>query len=210
MGTHPNARPIGLDAGAGPTNAGDGGDGDVYLVWGGDDGELLRGRYTGGVEPWGPKSLMRIPITKNNGKGEFVAHGKGKYWGDNNAFVGGIFEDGCLVDGNATIGYVGGKAYEGDVVNNQRHGKGTLRVPGVYLHEGKARHDRYDVYDGQWVENKLHGECTTTFADGAIFCGTWDDNQPHGCGTYTSPDGTVYIGTWARGVCEEHPELRWM
>ena len=41
------------------------------------------------------------------------------------------------------------------------------------------------VYQGDFKDNKRHGEGTFKFTDGSTFVGAWLNDKKHGKGTYT-------------------------
>ena len=51
-----------------------------------------------------------------------------------------------------------------------------------------------DTYDGEWKNEKRHGQGTYTSADGHKYVGEWRDDLPHGHGTYTFANGDKYVG----------------
>lgn len=67
-----------------------------------------------------------------------------------------------------------------------RHGTGTFAT-GDY------------TYDGDWVEDKMEGVGTFTFAGGATYEGEWVADRYHGLGKYTGADGSSYEGQWSEG-----------
>ena len=69
-----------------------------------------------------------------------------------------------------------------------------------------------DEYDGDWKNNKMHGQGTYTWANGNKYVGESQDNNLHGQGTTTWANGDKYVGehkddkrngegtfTWANG-----------
>ena len=60
---------------------------------------------------------------------------------------------------------------------------------------------------GEWREDKMHGEGTFAFGSGAVYKGRWADNQFMGEGTYTWPDSTSYTGGWADNTCAANGAL---
>ena len=52
------------------------------------------------------------------------------------------------------------------------------------------------VYDGQWVDDAMHGEGTITFDTGASYSGMFFQDVFNGRGTYKWPDGSSYEGQW--------------
>ena len=51
-----------------------------------------------------------------------------------------------------------------------------------------------DTYEGEWKNNKLHGQGTYTFASGDKYVGNYKDGKFHGQGTYTWSDGRRETG----------------
>ena len=47
------------------------------------------------------------------------------------------------------------------------------------------------TYDGEWKDDKGHGQGTLTWADGNKYEGEWKDGKKHGQGTYNYPDGST-------------------
>ena len=92
-----------------------------------------------------------------------------------------------------------GTAYEGEWLNYQRHGEGTL-----FKHS--TNNKPVKTYQGQWVDNMRHGEGIQfeLSDDGTpvkVYEGGWDCNERFGDGTSfkISNDNTsvkVYQGQW--------------
>ena len=52
-------------------------------------------------------------------------------------------------------------------------------------------------YEGQWLDDKMHGAGTLRFASGAMYTGEFAENKYMGQGTHTFPDGvSKYVGPW--------------
>lgn len=77
-----------------------------------------------------------------------------------------------------------GSIYDGDWLDNKRHGYGRWTHP-----DGAS-------YAGQWVDDKQHGEGTMIFADGTVYTGLWKEGKRSGQGTLTNPDGLKISGNW--------------
>lgn len=65
----------------------------------------------------------------------------------------------------------GQEEYNGGLENGQRTGHGRMRTP-LY------------TYDGNWFENKRHGEGTADYTNGDIYKGTWLKDKMNGTGTF--------------------------
>jgi hypothetical protein len=92
-----------------------------------------------------------------------------------------------------------------------RHGHGTYTCPSF-------------TYDGNWVEDEMHGSGTLTFTasgntytgnfshgcfsghgtyrwkNGAVYTGQWRANRMHGDGVYTDAQGHVWTGKYYNGT----------
>ena len=77
--------------------------------------------------------------------------------------------------------YANGDKYEGDFVDDKKHGKG------VYVYANG------DKYEGDWLDGKKHGKGVITFADGNKYEGDFVDGKFHGKG-YT-PMQTAVISS---------------
>lgn len=66
--------------------------------------------------------------------------------------------------------------YEGQYVNNQRHGQGTFWYP-----DGS-------VYDGDWTKGQRNGYGVYIYANGDKYLGMWKEDRRHGQGEYIYKD----------------------
>lgn len=81
-----------------------------------------------------------------------------------------------------------GSKYDGQV--NKKEGGAVKRHGyGLYFDVGT-------VYDGQWVDDEMHGEGTLKFDTGANYVGTFFHNVFSGKGKYLWADGSFYDGLW--------------
>jgi len=55
------------------------------------------------------------------------------------------------------------------------------------------------TYEGEWLDNKMHGAGTFKWPDGKSFVGIYVKDKKHGPGTLTLPDGTKLSGKWIHG-----------
>ena len=51
-----------------------------------------------------------------------------------------------------------------------------------------------NTYEGEWQNNKIHGQGIFTFTNGEKYVGNNKDNKKHGIGTLSFPDGNKYEG----------------
>lgn len=79
--------------------------------------------------------------------------------------------------------------YEGEWVNNKKHGRGRF-----VLGDGS-------IYEGEFKEGEIEGEGTRTWTNGAIYVGQFRLGEKAGQGKYVGAkfkDGTTYVGSWER------------
>lgn len=80
-----------------------------------------------------------------------------------------------------------GATYEGDFVEDLKHGQGVLTWD-----DGRQ-------YRGQWIEGVFHGSAVMTWPDGRKYAGQYVDDRKHGEGTFSWQDGRRYQGQWVAG-----------
>lgn len=75
--------------------------------------------------------------------------------------------------------------YQGEYVNNLRHGQGTLT-------------NANGIYSGPFVNDKPEGQGTMKYADGSVYVGSWKRGIREGVGTFTAASGFAlkYEGEW--------------
>jgi uncharacterized protein (TIGR02145 family) len=118
-----------------------------------------------------------------NGKGKFTSKG-------------------LIIEGEWVEGKINGKSvleqkdstgnlilkYDGDFVNNERHGKGDFNYT-----------QRYS-YNGDWIANKISGFGKITYSNGSVYEGEWRDNKREGKGVYiNNRDKNIFTkisGNW--------------
>jgi len=154
------------------------------------DAKLLK--YTGGIlnNKREGKSMLKYDNENPNKvtyKNDQLIEGEdGEYFcvtiGDNyfDNFNGKI-ENGFATGKGVITAYMADlEEYNGDIVNNKKHGK------------GEGHYQTGSRYNGDWVENKRHGKGTYIWEKGSIYEGDWNDDKKHGKGKLT----------WANGVHE--------
>ena len=112
-------------------------------------------------------------------------HGEGMLTGEAGTYVG-EFKNG-VADGKGIYYFKFGAKYEGEWLNNVRHGFGTLTLPGGY--------PRYQV---ELRNDEVCGNGKMLRSDGGLVEGIFDGNF-NGIGTITYPDGNVYKGQFRHG-----------
>jgi hypothetical protein len=130
-------------------------------------------------------------------------------------------EPGPLIKGSYT--WSSGTVYDGEFKREGqfylRHGKGKLNVVrngNVYDGEwvdnkiqgrGTFKWGMGNVYDGEWKNDKMHGKGTYTWSNGDVYKGEYENGKEHGSGVLTFADGDVYDGKWKDG--KEHGRGHW-
>lgn len=56
------------------------------------------------------------------------------------------------------------------------------------------------MYEGEWLNNKIHGQGKYVWADGRVYFGSWEENKMHGYGQLLWPDGRQYDGEFVNDV----------
>jgi len=79
--------------------------------------------------------------------------------------------------------------YEGLYDNGSRNGLGKMTYPNG------------DIYHGEWVDGKMHGEGSYTYKKtGDVYSGTWVQNKKQGKGDYSfGKDKSMLRGEWENG-----------
>ena len=78
--------------------------------------------------------------------------------------------------------------YVGEFVYDKMHGKGE------YTQNG-------NTYRGNWIENRMQGKFSISYADGAEFWGNYQDDEKNG-DFELSKDGVKWIGKYVNGKIE--------
>ena len=196
-----------------------------------------------GVHHW--KDIIEYNGEFNNGK----YHGKGKrirkkylHSGLFAVTLEGNFENG-EPSGKCVAIYANGTVYDGEFANGQRSGFGICKYKDGKgkNHDGSDCIEGYDyngeegfVYEGEWYQNKRHGNGKLKNAEGAILVeGIWENNQikngngkksyengdiyegqskdgePHGVGVKTFVSGSIYKGDWKEGKRDGQGKMTW-
>ena len=80
--------------------------------------------------------------------------------------------------------------------NKLKHGHGKVQF------KSSATNGSFqgETYEGDWVEDKMHGHGRYQFTSGAVYTGEWVKNKMDGKGSLINPDGTSYEGEWSNGL----------
>lgn len=121
-------------------------------------------------------------------------------------------------DNNISFTWKDGTTYNGEYLNGEANGFGTMVFPNIgtytgYFVNGKReglgtfKWNVGDTYIGLWNSDKMHGNGTYTFADGYAIRGVWADNKIAAEAIYMEPSTlNVEVGTKARIVAKCTPE----
>ncbi|CAD8174233.1 unnamed protein product [Paramecium octaurelia] len=103
------------------------------------------------------------------------------------------------------ITYSNEDEYQGEILNDKRHGKGTYKFASGNRYEGEWKnHQKHgkgklyykngELYIGDWVENKKCGEGMHFYINGDRYVGEWKDDQRDGAGTLYQADQNIFHG----------------
>ncbi len=167
------------------------------------------GTYTGllkNEQPQGKGTLTWLSGAEYTGEfEEGKYHGQGTFTSTEGDRYVGEFKEGAG-DGNGILSLANGEIHDGAWY------KGYMLL--AELSPGIASAIRWSgaLYEGQWVDNRPHGEGTLTWPDGLEYSGEFKDGRREGWATVTWPDGHKYLGeykndkitgqgtfTWANG-----------
>ena len=90
--------------------------------------------------------------------------------------------------------------YKGEIKNNYRHGKGTMK----WNDGGK--------YVGEWKNNVRHGKGTFSYPSGYKYVGEWKNGKQHGQGKESFVDSKrkrkkISKGKWYKGIFAEKKQF---
>ena len=100
-----------------------------------------------------------------------------------------------------------GRRYEGECIDNNQQGSGTITWPNGDKYEGKIlnskRHGRGiflyacgDKYEGEYRHDCRHGAGKFIWCDGNVYDGDWREDRRKGQGTFIFHDGNKYFGQY--------------
>ena len=96
------------------------------------------------------------------------------------------------------IDFGNGVYYKGECnALNQKHGKGIFN-------DGSD-----NIYEGDFVNDRIHGYGLYKTTEGTIYEGEWKDDLQDGYGKETWPDGSYYKGSYKHGLKEGKGHYRW-
>ena len=114
------------------------------------------------------------------------------------------------VPGFATRVWPNGDKYEGQVFQDQMHGRGIFTSSQGYVYTGEFKYgkphglgklvyDNGDHYEGDFINDMLHGKGKYHYANGDRYQGDFQNDLPHGQGVYILVNGNIYSGLWENG-----------
>jgi hypothetical protein len=114
------------------------------------------------------------------------------------------------VPGFATRVWPNGDKYEGQLFQEQMHGRGIFTSSEGYIYAGefkygkphglgKLNYDNGDHYEGCFVNDMLHGKGKYIYANGDRYQGEFQNDLPHGYGVYILANGKIFSGSWEKG-----------
>lgn len=89
-----------------------------------------------------------------------------------------------------------GDIYEGELLDDHKHGYGVMRFADKRIYEGQFKH-------GQMSKGKM------TYKDGSYYDGSWLDGMRHGYGRCIFPDNSVYEGNFVNGEFHGKGKMIW-
>ena len=114
------------------------------------------------------------------------------------------------VPGFDTQAWPNGDKYEGQMFQDQMHGRGIFTSSQGYVYTGEFKYgkpnglgklvyDNGDQYEGSFLNDMLHGKGKYIYANGDRYQGEFQNDLPHGHGVYVLANGNVYSGSWENG-----------
>lgn len=108
------------------------------------------------------------------------------------------------------ISYTNGDHYEGEYIDEKKHGYGILTFKNLSKYEGNFKNNKqhgygkliqYDgeTYIGDWKIGKINGTGTRYHSNGDKYIGQYVNNIRNGFGTYHFKNGDYYEGEWIDG-----------
>ena len=102
---------------------------------------------------------------------------------------------------------------EGQPSRKVKHGKGKIIFAGTATSSGNQV--GMEEYDGDWVDDQMHGQGTYKFTSGNEYTGEFDKGVMHGFGKMNYADGSSYEGQWkgnlmsGEGVYIDSDKITW-
>ena len=114
------------------------------------------------------------------------------------------------IPGFVTQVWPNGDKYEGQMFQNQMHGRGIFTSSQGYVYTGEFKngkpngfgklvYENGDQYEGSFENDMLHGTGKYIYANGDRYQGEFQNDLPHGQGVYILANGNTYSGLWEKG-----------
>lgn len=98
--------------------------------------------------------------------------------------------------GRGQLANTDGDLYEGELLDDHKHGYGIMRFADGRIYDGQFKH-------GQMAKGKM------TYKDGSYYDGSWLDGMRHGYGRCVFPDNSVYEGNFVNGEFHGKGKMMW-
>lgn len=162
--------------------------------------------------------------------GKSISEDQGKHIAFLRTFLGSYLSPPCFFRVDRT--YSNNDVYEGEFVDNLKHGVGTLRYYNTGdRYEGEFERDflhGYGVYiwatvvdeennvisgrryEGYWKEGKMHGQGIYKLGNGDVYTGSFVNDRFEGKGTMKYANGDFFEGEWLRGLPGGHMKVTYV
>jgi hypothetical protein len=145
-------------------------------------------------------------------------HGKIYFSWPNGATFDGHAENGKK-HGRGVHRYANGTVFNGNFLNGKPNGFGTLTERDGVKYRGQFRNGvkegyglmlwKTRTYDGEWLQDKPHGQGRVVWSNGAIYTGHFESGKYHGLGVYQYPNGKKFVGRWSAGLKHGRGLYQW-
>lgn len=89
-----------------------------------------------------------------------------------------------------------------DIIYTDNHYSGYLSLRGLRTGKGVYTFSENSKYEGEWLDDKMHGAGIYTYTNGDYYSGEWKNGLKDGYGEYTYINGDKYEGEWKNGQRE--------
>jgi len=151
-----------------------------------------------------------------------VTHGNGEILLDNGVYTGEIKNGKMCGQGKITYNALSeGSDYEGQFLDDMRHGEGTMAYKDGRVYTGAFKKDKKDGYgimtypnkdryEGEFIKNKMGTIGKYFYHDRRIFEGNFQQGVPYlGIMKYPKPDCRIYEGQFQNGKMQGYGEMKY-